>query len=301
MNRMSKLKIGVVGLAGRWSTELLADSVQAKTGNRTIINLSKIILNTLDAKVFHQEYDLLEFDALIIKKAGEEYSPDILDRLEILRYLEEKGVRMFSSPTKILRLINRASCTVTLAANNIPMPPTVITEDENQALAAIEKFGEAVLKPLYSTKARGMHAVSAGSGALERLKSFHEEGNRIFYVQKKLDIKGRDMGVVFIGGRFIQAYARIGAPGSWNTTIYHGGHYEACKPSDNIMKVVQTAQKLFGLDYTCVDIAETEKGPVVFEVSAFGGFKGLFTAYGINAGDMLVEHVLKRIKTDDKA
>jgi len=295
---MNKLKIGVVGLSGRWSTELLADSVQAKTGNRTIIELSKVALNTSLEKVFHQGDDLLEFDSLIIKKAGEEYSPAILDRLEILRYLEQKGVRIFSSPSKILGLINRASCTVALAANNIPMPPTVVTEDETQALAAIEQFGEAVLKPLYSTKARGMHVVSAGSGALEKLKSFHEKGNRIFYVQEKLDIKGRDMGVVFIGGRFIQAYARVGAPGSWNTTIYHGGHYEACKPSDEIMEVARAAQKLFGLDFTCVDMAETEKGPAVFEVSAFGGFKGLFKAYGINAADMLVEHVLEMMRTD---
>src|SRR5213076_3226495 len=91
----------------------------------------------------------------------------MLDRLELLRYVEERGVQVFSKPLSILRLLDRLSCTVTLAANGIPMPPTEVTEDPRHAAAAVRRFGRAVAKGLYSTKARGMLVVSAEDPELE--------------------------------------------------------------------------------------------------------------------------------------
>ena len=42
---------------------------------------------------------------------------------------------------EILRLIDRLSCTVTLAGADIPMPDTRVTEDANAALAALRQSG----------------------------------------------------------------------------------------------------------------------------------------------------------------
>ena len=52
------------------------------------------------------------------------------------------------------------------------------------------------------------------------------------------------------------------------------------------------AQALFDMDFTTVDVAETDAGPIVFEVSAFGGFQGALDGIGINAAELYVEHVL---------
>jgi len=294
-------KIGVVGLAGAWSTEELANAVEAKTGYRQIIDLAEVTLDSSAGKVFYKDDDLTSYDALIIKKAGETYSSDLLDRLEILCYLESKGVRIFSRPAKILRLLDRLSCTVTLLSNKVPMPPTVITENETKAIEAIGTFGEAVLKPLYSTKARGMILLSAGNGMLDELREFRKQGNKTFYIQKKLNLPGRDMGLVFLGGKFVDAYSRVAGKGSWNTTIQSGGRYEPCKPSSKIIEMAKRAQSLFELDFTCVDVVETDMGAVVFEVSAFGGFKGLQKACGINAAELLVDYVMESLFKNDKS
>jgi ribosomal protein S6--L-glutamate ligase len=49
------------------------------------------------------------------------------------------------------------------------------------------------------------------------------------------------------------------------------------------------------LDFTCVDIAKTEEGMFVFEVSAFGGFRGLKEAFGIDAAGLYLDHVMKEL------
>ena len=62
-----------------------------------------------------------------------------------------------------------------------------------------------------------------------------------------------------------------------------------------MIDIAQRAQEPFGLDFTTVDLAETENGPVVFEVSAFGGFRGALEGAGIDAATAYAEYVLQRI------
>jgi ribosomal protein S6--L-glutamate ligase len=44
-----------------------------------------------------------------------------------------------------------------------------------------------------------------------------------------------------------------------------------------------------------VDVALTKDGPYVFEVSAFGGFRGLFQARGIDAAAMYADYAMGRV------
>jgi tetrahydromethanopterin:alpha-L-glutamate ligase len=49
------------------------------------------------------------------------------------------------------------------------------------------------------------------------------------------------------------------------------------------------------MDFTTVDVAETDTGPIVFEVSAFGGFRGALEGIGIDAAGLYTEHVLRQL------
>jgi len=290
-------RIGVVGLPGKWSTETLADAVEAGTGMRLVIDMSDVALDLAGGKLLYGEHDLCELDAIIVKKISREYSPNSIDRLELLRVAEAKGVRVFSPALSMLRLIDRLSCTTTMANAGIPMPPTSITEDIGQAEAAVQQYGSAVFKPLFSTKARGMIVVDAadpGPERIEQIKAFHQH-NPMMYIQKKMELPGQDLGLVFLGGEYLGAYARVSEGSSWNTTILHGGRYAAAEPDASWIEIAQRAQGLFNMDYTTVDMAETEDGPVVFEVSAFGGFRGAKEGLGINVAERYVDYVLNKL------
>ena len=294
---MANPKIGVVGLPGKWSTETLADAVEASTGMRLVIDMNNVALDLDGRKLLYGGHDLCELDALIVKKISLEYSPNSIDRLELLRVAEAQGVRVFSPALSMLRLIDRLSCTTTMANAGIPMPPTLVTEDTVQADAAVQHYRSAVFKPLFSTKARGMVVIDADdpeSQRIEKIKNFHVD-NPMMYIQKKMDLPGQDLGLVFLGGEYLGAYARVSEGGSWNTTIHHGGRYAAAEPDASWIEIALRAQALFNMDYTTVDMAETEQGPIVFEVSAFGGFRGAKEGLGINVAERYVDYVLKQV------
>jgi ribosomal protein S6--L-glutamate ligase len=292
---LTNLKIGVVGIPGKWSTEALADAVESRTGFRLVIDMAEVALDLNSGSLMYRGRDLCTLDGLIIKKISETYSPHVLDRLELLRLAEARGVRVFSRPEAVLRLVDRLACTVSLRAAGAPMPSTVITEDVKSALSAVERFGAAVFKPLYSTKARGMCVIEAGEGATEAIAAFSIE-NPMMYIQEKLDLSGKDLGMVFLGGNYLCTYARVSQSDSWNTTIHSGGKYAAFSPEPELIELARKAQDPFNLDFTTVDVAFTDTGPIIFEVSAFGGFRGAKEGCGLDAAGALAEHVISRTR-----
>ena len=294
---MADYRIGVIGIPGKWSTETLADAVEERTGYRLVIDMAEVSLDLEDNRLLFQDQDLCQLDALIVKKISATYSPNTLDRLELLRVAEQAGVRVFSRAESILRLIDRLSCTVTLRNAGIPMPATRVTEDVGAAVAAVQDFGSAVFKPLYSTKARGMCVIDAQQerdGMEREIRAFQAE-NPMMYIQQKIELPGRDLGMVFLAGEYLGSYARVSEGDAWNTTIHSGGKYAAHTPADSVIALAQRAQALFDMDFTTVDVAETNSGPIVFEVSAFGGFRGALEGIGIDAAGLYTEHVLRQL------
>ena len=295
---MTEPNIGVVGIPGKWSTDTLADSVESRTGRRLVVDMGRVELDLASGRLLHGDTDLCTLDALIVKKISASYSPATLDRLEMLRVAEAAGVRVFSPASNILRLIDRLSCTVTLRNAGIPMPATRITEDIELAFGAVADFGSAVFKPLYSTKARGMCVIDASDGEHEvrsRINAFHA-ANPVMYIQRRIDLPGRDLGMVFLAGDYLGCYARVPQGDAWNTTIESGGRYAAHQATPQEIEVAHAAQAPFGMDFTTVDVAQTADGPVVFEVSAFGGFRGAREGIGIDVAGLYVDYAINYLE-----
>ncbi|MEE4014939.1 GAK system ATP-grasp enzyme [Roseibium sp. FZY0029] len=295
---MTDLRIAVVGIPGKWSTEVLADALEAQTGYCCVVDMADVVLDLDKKALVAGQTDLCGLDGIVVKKISQTYSPATLDRLEMLRVAEGAGTRVFSSTRSILGLVNRLSCTVTLANAGIPMPATCVTENAEDALAAVQRFGGAVFKPLFSTKARGMTLMDAAEGEAalrQKIAAFKAE-NPVMYLQKKVNLSGRDLGMVFLGGAYLGTYARVAQTDSWNTTILHGGKYEAFEPEEELIELARRAQEPFDLDFTTVDVGLTDAGPIVFEVSAFGGFKGALEGAGIDAATLYANHVIEKVR-----
>jgi tetrahydromethanopterin:alpha-L-glutamate ligase len=297
-------RIGVIGIPDGWSTIQLLDALEARTGYRRLIEMQDVALDLEHGRVLHRGFDLAELDGIIVKKIAREYSPDALDRVELLRVLERRGVRLFSRPTAMMRLIDRLSCTVELRLGDIPMPATIVTESIDVAITAITRYGAVVAKPLYTSKARGMLVLRA-PGTDDRAPVTKDElraqidafrrDNPVMYLQQLLRTPGHDLGVVFLGGEYLATYARVSG-GSWTTSTNTGGKYQPYRPSAEVIELARRAQALFDLDFTCVDVVETADGPKVFEVSAFGGFRGLLHASNLDAAAHYADYAIRTIE-----
>lgn len=289
-------RIAIIGIPGKWSTEVLADRIEAATGFRLVISMQDVHLDTSSQALWYNDINLCQLDAIVVKKITQDYDRHMWDRIELLRFAEMAGVRIFSNCQCILQLVNRLGCSATLASHQLPLPETCITENIDEALGAVQRFGEAVLKPMFSTKARGMTLVSADQADLRSQVEQFQQNNPMLYIQKKAALQGWDLGMVFVGGEYLCTYARVAQNDAWNTTIDSGGKYQGYQPDEKLIALGKRAQAPFGLDFTTVDIALTQQGPIIFEVSAFGGFKGALDGCQVDAAEAYCQHILRTLK-----
>lgn len=290
------MKIAVVGQPGAWSTERLADALRAQGADALVVDLAACSLHLPDRRLYHRGAPL-QVTAAVVKKIGDTADGwAVGERLNMLRYLEASGIPVMSAPDRLEVAVNRYRMTLELVGGGFPVPETVITEDIGEAVAVVERFGNAVLKPLFTSKGRGMLRLVPGPDLRDALAGHRAAGGGPFYLQRFVAHPGRDLGLAVLEGRCLGAYWRVAARDQWMTTVLSGGRYEPADPPEAALTLAVAAAKRFGLLFTGVDLIEDPDGTLtVLEVSAFGGFRGLLTACGLDAAPLVAESVIRRI------
>src|SRR5262249_59895717 len=112
-------------------------------------------------------------------------------------------------PDRLEIAVNRYRMTLELSRAGIPVPETVVTEDVAEAERAVERLGTAVLKPLFTSKGRGMRRLEAGDNIRAVLAEHAAGGPGPFYLQAFVKHPGRDLGVAERDGHVLGADWRI--------------------------------------------------------------------------------------------
>jgi ribosomal protein S6--L-glutamate ligase len=292
------VKIAVVGQPGAWSTERLADALRSAGAEAAVVDLAACSLRLPDRRLFHRGEPLEGLDGVVVKKLGDTADGwAVQERIGMLRHLEADGVPVLSAPDCLHVAVNRYRMTCELVRAGLPVPPTTVTEDIDEAASAVARFGSAVIKPLFTSKGRGMRRLEPTRDLRSALESHRDGGLGPFYLQRFVKHPGRDLGVAVLDGRCIGAYWRIAAGDQWMTTIISGGHYERADIEPETAAMAVAAARHCGLVFTGVDLIEDADGRFkVLEVSAFGGFRGLLKGCGVDAAPMLAEVVLRRFR-----
>jgi ribosomal protein S6--L-glutamate ligase len=292
------VKLAVVGQPGAWSTERLAEALRSAGADASVVDLAACSLRLPDHRLFHQGVPLEGLDGAVVKKLGDTADGwGVQERIVMLRHLAASGVPVLSAPDRLHVAVNRYRMTCELVRAGLPVPPTTVTEDVDEATAAVARFGTAVLKPLFTSKGRGMRRLEPTRELRAALESHRESGLGPFYLQRFVKHPGRDLGVAVLDGRCIGAYWRVAAREQWMTTILSGGRYEKAAIGPETEAMAVAAARHFGLVFTGVDLIEDGDARLsVLEVSAFGGFRGLLLGCGVDAAPMLADVVLRRFR-----
>jgi len=289
--------IAVVGQPGAWSTERLAHALRAAGAEVLVVDLAGCALRLPEPGVWYRG-TRLDVEAAIVKKIGDTAGGwSVRERLQVLRHWEASGVPVWSAPDRLEVAVDRYRMTVELVRAGLPMPETVVTEDVDEAVATVERFGAAVLKPLFTSKGRGMLRLDPALDVPRILERHRADSAGPFYLQRFVKHPGRDLGVAVLDGRCLGAYWRIASDGQWMTTVLSGGRYAPAEPPAEALALAERAARHFGLLFTGVDLIEGDEGFTVLEVSAFGGFRGLLDGCGVDAAPLLAEAVLARCRT----
>ncbi len=187
---------------------------------------------------------------------------------------------------------------IALAENKIFQPEVRVAFTENSALLAIEDMGyPVVLKPAIGSWGRLISKINdrdAAEAILEHKKILGSYHHSIYYIQKYIEKKGRDIRSFVVGDECIAAIYRTSD--HWITNTARGGIASNCEVTQELSDISLKAAEAVGGGVVAIDLFETEKGMSVNEVNYTMEFKNSIDTTGVNIPKIIVDYVLEEAK-----
>ena len=212
-----------------------------------------------------------------------------------LRLLEASGVHCINSAEVAKICGDKILTSVALKEASVSQPPVRVAFTEESALAAIEELGyPVVLKPAVGSWGRLLSKVNDRESAeaiLEHkalLGSYHHS---IFYIQKFVEKKGRDIRSFVVGDECIAAIYR--SSDHWITNTARGASAAGCEVTIKIADISLAAANAVGGGVLAVDLFENDGDFSVNEVNYTMEFRNSIETTGVNIPARVVDLTLR--------
>ena len=275
------------------------DDTEVQTLTKELNNrgydVNYFIPSTIKIKVnidkFEKQFKDLEPKRGLVRGFGACAAQKIFFRLDILRSIEEYGIRLINSREALELASDKFLTSVILEKNNIPTPKTIICEDPHEALESFEELGgDVVLKPLFGSKGIGITRLNDKSFAENVIYSLGHL-NEIFYLQEFIEHYNQDIRILIIGDNAIAGMYRVSD--NWKTNIHAGARMEHIELTTELKELAINAAKAVKTEIAGVDIIESEKGLYVLEVNSIPGFTALQKVTDINIAEEIIKYFLE--------
>ena len=252
----------------------------------------------------HEDIELVMMDdrSLIFDLQSKPDVDVILERcinhsraLHGLKLLESAGIRCVNTAEVANICGDKILTALALRDHGVPQPEVRVAFTEDSAINAIEELGyPSVLKPAVGSWGRLLSKVNdreAAETILEHKSILGSYHHSIFFVQKYVEKKGRDIRSFVVGDRCIAAIYRTSE--HWITNTARGATATGCPVTDELAEISLRAAKAVGGGILAIDLFETPRGLLVNEVNYTMEFRNSITTTGVNIPQEMVEHVIK--------
>jgi RimK family alpha-L-glutamate ligase len=305
------LKIGVIygRLTSIWPTKMLTKSI-AKIGHTPVLfSLHQVTAGIGDqrnrgpgnnevgysTKFSFRGKSLDDLSAAMVRTLTYGTLDQITYRVSLLEHMEKHGILVVNPAYSFRRARDKYATLFYLENQGIPVPRTVVTESFRQALNAVRSLRDVVIKPLVGARGEGSIHTNDFDVAYRALKAAYSVG-QVLYIQEYVTKPDRDIRAFVIGDEVVSAMYRIASPGSWKTNVAQSAKPVKCDLPREMEDQAIRASKSLGLEYSGVDIMESEKGPVITEVNAAPTWHGLQTVTTFDIADRIIQHVIDKLK-----
>jgi RimK family alpha-L-glutamate ligase len=304
------MQVGILSARTGWHTDELCRALAVRGHVGCVVAYERLVASlgsrrasgeTSDASssaatsaLMGDALSLLDADAVFARIIPAGSLEQIIFRVDALHWLEERGVAVINSPRAIERSVDKFYSDALLAQAGVPTPETVVCEGVDEAMAAIARLGDVVIKPIFGSMGHGIVRVSDPDTALRVVRALAQI-RAVFYVQRALDHGGRDLRAFVVGGRVVGAIERTAAAGDWRSNVSRGASARACELPAAWASLAVRAAAAIGADYAGVDLLPDADGSMfVLEVNGIPGWRGLQTATGIDVAGLIVDHLVMR-------
>lgn len=217
--------------------------------------------------------------------------------LHALRLFEGMGVPCVNTFRVASTCGDKLLTSAALQEHGVPQPEVRVAFTPESAVAAIEEMGyPVVLKPAVGSWGRLLAKVNdrdAAEALLEHktvLGSYHHS---IFYIQKYVEKRGRDIRAFVVGDECIAAIYRSSP--HWITNTARGGRATKCPIGPELAALAVAGARAVGGGVVALDVFETPGGLVVNEINYTMEFKNSIDPTGVNIPGRIVDYVLAQV------
>lgn len=294
---MSGLQFGVVyhENVNNWATANLIKAIEEKGHEAKPFRLPEVAAQ-IPNRFTHLEENVSDIDGVLVRTIGFGTGDQITFRISLLEHFEDAGIYVMNPAYSFRRAKDKYATLTALNKAGIYVPRTYVGENLEAAIEFAEDVGDVVIKPLIG--ARGLGAIRAEQKELtyRAMKFIHQLG-QVLYVQEMIDKPNRDIRAFVIGDELIGAMYRYlpeGVEGEWRTNVHGGGRAELAELDQEYEDCAIRAAAVLGLDYTGIDILETNEGPCVIEANAAPSWSALSRVTGIDVAGLIVDRLVEK-------
>jgi len=274
------VKFGLLHSLIRKEEKLLIEEFQARDVNLTMID---------DRNLVFDLESVPDVDVILERSINHSRS------LYGLRLFEAGGIHCINSAEVAKTCGDKILTSVALKEAGVRQPPVRVAFTEASALSAIEELGyPVVLKPAVGSWGRLLSKVNDRESAeaiLEHKSLLGSYHHSIFYIQKFVEKKGRDIRSFVVGDECIAAIYRSSE--HWITNTARGAVASGCDVDANIAEISLAAADAVGGGILAVDLFETEGGLSVNEVNYTMEFRNSIETTGVNIPARIVDFTLR--------
>jgi RimK family alpha-L-glutamate ligase len=282
-----------------WETSRIVKEIEQRGTDCIVFDVTETVVRVGGKKprVQFKAEDLTTLEGVFTRAVPGGSLEQVILRMDTLHCLEQLGIPFMNRPHAIEKAVDKYYTLRLLESAGIPVPQTTVTQHTRDALHAFRRYKDVVVKPLFGSGGVGMTRVSDHEIARRAFRTL--EANRyVIYLQEYLEHRNRDIRVFVIGNKAIAAMVRVG--NTWKTTLRQGAKPHPCSLTPKLANLAVKCAMAIGLEYSGVDIMETEKGLVVTEVNSSSGWQGLQQVTDVNIAKHLVDHFYTIIRSSSK-
>ena len=211
----------------------------------------------------------------------------------IVKQFEMNGVFSTARSLGITRARNKVRTLQIMARKHIPIPETLFSINPDNIEEQINILGgtPVIIKLQEGTQGLGVILAETRQSAKSIIDTFYKMDTSILIQKYIEESNGEDIRIIVVGKNVVASMKRISAVGEFRSNVHRGGDTETVQPTAKEKQIALNAAKYLGLAVAGVDIIRSKKGPLLIEVNASPGLRGIESTTQVNVASEIIKFV----------
>ncbi len=283
-----------------YSTQRLVEAAQERGHEVKVIDHlhCNIEIEHSGPSLYYQDKYLKDFDA-VIPRIG---ASTTFYGTAVVRQFEMMNVFSVVSSRAIVHSRDKLRSVQLLSNKGVGLPKTVFTNYSRNVEHVLESAGgtPVVMKLLEGIKGLGLVLAEDQNAAESVLEAFNGLKARVIVQEFIKEAKGADFRAFVIDGQVVGAMKRVPNKGEVLPGMQPMSKTRNMELTEEQKRTAILSAKALGLGVAAVDMIQSDRGPLVLDVSASPGLRWIEKATKQNIAGKIIDYIEKNVNNDPK-